>query len=94
MSFLNTCKLSKSFAKVVKILLIMVYLALKYDYLGLKLVILNILSPYFNNYSWILNLKKWMLLKKLGHGDTQVGIGIGQCMYLTAGAIEEIGIIL
>ena len=38
--------------------------------------------------------KKWMLLKKLGHGDTQVGIGIGQCMYLTAGAIEEIGIIL
>ena len=48
---LNKCKLSKTFAKVVKILLIMVYLALKYDYLGLKLVILNILSPYFNNYS-------------------------------------------
>lgn len=54
---LNKCKLSKTFAKVVKILLIMVYLALKYDYLGLKLAILNILSPYFNNYSWILNLK-------------------------------------
>ena len=47
---LNKCKLSKTFVKVVKILLIMVYLSLKYDYLGLKLVILNILSPYFNNY--------------------------------------------
>lgn len=29
---LNKCKLSKTFAKAVKILLIMVYLALKYDY--------------------------------------------------------------
>ena len=91
---LNKCKLSKTFANVVKILLIMVYLALKYDYLGLEVVMLNMLSPYCNNYSWILNLKKRIKKKKLGHGDTQVGIGIGQCMYLTAGAIEEIGIIL
>lgn len=61
---LNKCKLSKTFAKVVKILLIMVYLSLKYDYLGLKLVILNILSPYFNNYSWILNQKEMDAIKK------------------------------
>ena len=61
---LNKCKLSKTFATVVKMLLIMVYLSLKYDYLGLKLVILNILSPYFNNYSCILNLKKMDAIKK------------------------------
>ena len=61
---LNKCKLSKTFAKVVKILLIMVYLSLNYDYLGLKLVILNILSPYFNNYSWILNQKEMDAIKK------------------------------
>ena len=61
---LNKCKLSKTFSTVVKILLIMVYLSLKYDYLGLKLVILNILSPYFNNYSCILNLKKMDAIKK------------------------------